>query len=269
MPSKTQEQELREMLEILRGVTSGDALTNKRFNGEMKNIASFLTKWRKEYLEKLNNLQSLLEKKLADIDGDNSNKNDLNKKEIESYLAQVTAAQKTLEATIAQRLSEIKDGKDADEELVVDRTTERVKEELFIPTTEDLLNDVPVLATRIRDALELLQEDERLDASAIKGLESLFKDWMKDVDGKISKAVGSISVPSPTHWQKNESFTVGAATSSITLEQAPGQGGNAIIVWYQGQALEPGNHYSVNGTDVNFSGVTFVNSTTVTVSYWP
>lgn len=39
-----------------------------------------------------------------------------------------------------------------------------------IPTLEDLIKDLPRLAPAVRDALELLQDEERLDASAIKNL---------------------------------------------------------------------------------------------------
>jgi DNA-binding ferritin-like protein len=44
-----------------------------------------------------------------------------------------------------------------------------------IPSIEDIENDLPKLGDKIRDALELLQDDERLDVSAIKGLEDLIK----------------------------------------------------------------------------------------------
>ncbi len=47
-------------------------------------------------------------------------------------------------------------------------TEERLKP--FIPTIEDIENDLPKLGEKIRDSLELLQGDERLDISAIKGL---------------------------------------------------------------------------------------------------
>lgn len=40
----------------------------------------------------------------------------------------------------------------------------------FIPTVEDIENDLPKLGQQIRDSLELLQGDDRLDVSAIKGL---------------------------------------------------------------------------------------------------
>lgn len=44
-----------------------------------------------------------------------------------------------------------------------------------IPTIEDIEADLPKLGLEIRNALELLQDDERLDSSAIKGLDELIK----------------------------------------------------------------------------------------------
>lgn len=76
-----------------------------------------------------------------------------------------------------QRLSELKDGapgldgKDADEEAI----SARLKAELIAPITESVTKNLPTSGTAVRDALELLQDEERLDASAIKGLEKLIK----------------------------------------------------------------------------------------------
>lgn len=49
----------------------------------------------------------------------------------------------------------------------------------MIPKIEDIEKDIPKLGEPIRDALELLQDDNRLDASAIKGLEKLLKEIFK------------------------------------------------------------------------------------------
>ena len=77
-------------------------------------------------------------------------------------------------ALVDSRLRELKDGepgKDADENVIA----EKVKQSIVIPTIEELANDLPKLGERIRDGLELLQGDERLNKSAIKGLEEELK----------------------------------------------------------------------------------------------
>ena len=49
-------------------------------------------------------------------------------------------------------------------------------EQIVIPEIQDLAESIPQLGEPIRDSLELLQDDERLDASAIKGLKSLIEE---------------------------------------------------------------------------------------------
>jgi len=67
--------------------------------------------------------------------------------------------------------------------VAADIVSEKIKDS--IPTIEDISNEIPKLGERIRDALELLNGDERLDISAIKGLKELLR--------KIEKSIGSSS----------------------------------------------------------------------------
>lgn len=70
-----------------------------------------------------------------------------------------------------------RDGKDGivDEAGIVSKTSAMTEERLkpFIPKIEDIENDLPKLGTAIRDSLELLQGDSRLDISAIKGAKEI------------------------------------------------------------------------------------------------
>lgn len=63
------------------------------------------------------------------------------------------------------------DGKMPDERMI----ESRVREQLIPILTEQVGQNLPVLGPAIRDALELLQGTERLDYTAIKGLEILFE----------------------------------------------------------------------------------------------
>lgn len=64
-------------------------------------------------------------------------------------------------------------GKDADITEAVDAAVSAVTP--LIPKIEDIEKNLPKLGEPIRDALELLQGDERLDKSAIKGLDEEIK----------------------------------------------------------------------------------------------
>ena len=69
---------------------------------------------------------------------------------------------KKMEA-LDERVASLKDGKDADEEVIVDKVLEKIK----FPEQKEVFLDGP---QEIRNKLEDLEGEERLDASAIKGL---------------------------------------------------------------------------------------------------
>jgi hypothetical protein len=75
-----------------------------------------------------------------------------------------------------------KNGLDADPELV----KELVLREIEIPVFEKLENELPKLGDKVRDSLELLQGNDRLDKSSIKGLDDL----ERRIDGKHFPVMG-------------------------------------------------------------------------------
>ena len=87
---------------------------------------------------------------------------------------------------VDRKLTEIRngeDGKDADEEMVIAEVLNKLKKELTLPEIVDVKKDLPKMGNEIRDALELLQDEDRLDVSAIKGLEKKFKELDKRMSG--------------------------------------------------------------------------------------
>lgn len=74
-------------------------------------------------------------------------------------------------------------GKDAE----IDGIAAEVLSQITVPTIEDIENDIPKLGERIRDSLELLTGEDRLNKKAIDGIEEL----EKKVD-KIAKQGTSI-----------------------------------------------------------------------------
>lgn len=113
----------------------------------------------------------------------------------------------------------------------------------------------------IVDKLESLEGDDRLDWTAIKGLEDLVKTMTK-------KLQGSNMVPSPQHWARHEAFTMDGIATSVTLTNGVGAQGNAIIVRYQGQTLDMTTHYTVSGNKVTLVGFVPDNATIISVTYW-
>ncbi len=118
----------------------------------------------------------------------------------------------------------------------------------------------------IRNKLEVLNGDERLSASAIKGLEDLLKTHSTD----IKKLQGASQTPSPLHWPRHETFTMDGVATTVTLAQAVGAAGTAIFgVRYQGQTLDFDEDYTVDGNKITFVGFTPEPDTIISVSYMP
>ena len=81
-----------------------------------------------------------------------------------------------------------KDGKDAEvTEEQIQEAAERAFQMIQLPNFEALITQEP---QAIRDALELLQDDERLDAKAIKGLEDELTKIRNATDNAMRASVG-------------------------------------------------------------------------------
>ena len=80
-----------------------------------------------------------------------------------------------------RKMANIRDGKDADEAKIVKEVLSQVPVPI-IPTIEEIEKDLPELGAEIRNALELLQGKERLNKSAIEGLE----EELEKIEAKIT-----------------------------------------------------------------------------------
>lgn len=92
-------------------------------------------------------------------------------KELQTFLGDV----KTMVTDIETVASELKNGEDADEERVIEEVINRIK---IDPTV------VTMSAEEVRDKLASLKDEERLDKSAIKGLEKVLQ--QKDLDYAVA-----------------------------------------------------------------------------------
>lgn len=156
------------------------------------------------------------------------------------------------------RIATIQDGKDADEETILGRLTER------LPKIEEIENKLPALGERIRDALELLVDEQRLKIEAIDGLR-------EELDALKKKSSGGGAVALPvSHWPIHETFTMDGVATTVTLQQAPAAQGTAIFgVRYQGQTLDMTTHYTVNGNKITLVEITPSSGDIISISYMP
>jgi hypothetical protein len=135
----------------------------------------------------------------------------------------------------------------------------------------DLKNTIQELralftADNIRNALELLEGDERLKISAIAGLEELLEELR---NRPVATGGGGASPFPVVHWPRHESFAMNGVATTVTLAEAVGAQGTAIFaIRYQGQVLDLGTQYTVNGNLITFT-FTPLAGTTISVSYMP
>lgn len=148
--------ELKKMLSTL----DPDRLTREDFVAAFERVVDFLKRQEQQYQTLLSDMlsaKSRMEQKLAQ--DTHATAKDLTQ--------EVSSALKALTQRIDTRLHSLKDGKDghnADEHAIF----EKVMATIVLPEQKPLVSESP---QEIRDKLELLQGEERLDVSAIRGLE--------------------------------------------------------------------------------------------------
>ncbi len=120
--------------------------------------------------------------------------------------------------------------------------TEIIKEQPII--TNEITNEIKEVAKyekpeQIRDKLETLKKDERLDVSAIKGLE----EKIKEIPERPTMTV--FGGRKPPRFVKF-SFVGDGSTTAFTLSDEPAGRGLAIWAYYNGQWLQPGVHFTIS-----------------------
>lgn len=165
-------------------------------------------------------------------------------------------------AEMEKRASALRNGKDADEA----RVAEMIMEKISLPSLPNLEQDLPKFGEPIRDALELLGGENRLDAQAIKGL----KEELLTLQSEIQR-VGRTRVLAGPHGFRGGadfSFAGDGSTTSFTLPKAPGLHGKAIWVYYNSAWLVPDTHFQVNGKTLTSLFVAGENTTIDGMVFW-
>jgi len=165
-------------------------------------------------------------------------------------------------APLEKRIAELKDGepgKDANEDAVADNVLNRIR----ISEISGIDEDLPKLGQSIRDALELLQGEERLRIEAIDGLDDKLKE-LEETRSKGGNSVGGLintvryhdlsdqldgttktfNVPSfrvavqlsgtqfPIVYRPGTDFTTGNKTITLTDEVSAPESGQSLILLY-------------------------------------
>jgi hypothetical protein len=170
-------------LKMLFAAMEEDHLSKSDFADNFKSVVEFVKKIEQKNIEEFNAINDVLRKFAKKIEDENSLSLSDIKSQVEKTVAQqlltLDKSHKSKMSEIDDKLFTVKDGKDADENAIL----ERLKGEIKIPTIDELKNDLPVMGSQVRDSLEVLQGDDRLDVSAIKGIEGLAGKDVKFVGG--------------------------------------------------------------------------------------
>jgi len=245
-------------------------LQNAVFSEELKEVIDI-------FADKVKELKSLVKSK------NGANKEDIEKSE-KKLQKEISALQTKLEKKIREekeglegKILSLKDEIDKVKELL-DNSEEESEHSEKMKEMKECLEALSVLVTgeNMRNALESLNGNEQLNASAIivevtkdnfRGLDEIIKELLGKIKYLVSRGATGVAVthaPAPRH----KVFAVSSATTYVELTSGVAAQGTAIFVRYQGQLLNHGVDYSVDGIRVTFIDYTFVDDTEVSVTWW-
>lgn len=144
-----------------------------------------------------------------------------------------------------------KDGESPDVEKLEKDIVEDVLEEIkpLIPTVEQVAFNLPKVGKSIRDSLELLQGDERLDKSAIKGLDEEFN----GVREALSAGVTNLRIQQAFKYLLKTEAPVGAINGSNTTYTVKNDIFAVLAMSINGETIAQLPNYTIAGKSIVFS----------------
>jgi len=185
MAKELDEKQIGNSLQRVVSMLDPETIKKGDFIKNFKRVIDYVKKIEKKNLEDLKSMSEALTK--AQNNAKNTSSSDFKAlKESINVLTEKsnTGLNKALESKINEinkRISEIKNGKDgisADENAIAEKMVAMIK----IPTIDELKNDLPIMGEQVRNALELLEGDERLTVESIDGL----KESLEGIDKRMT-----------------------------------------------------------------------------------
>jgi DNA gyrase/topoisomerase IV subunit A len=208
-------------LRLLLSAMEPGAMTKEEFLEQWKKAVEVIKKIEDRNLKAIADIEALYRRLEAKLSGDNENSLKGLKADFGRELNALRQESRRMDEAIKARLAEVRDGlpgKDADEEVIVEKALSRIR----IPDIAEIAQDLPKLGTSIRNALELLQGEERLALSAVDGLEDKLEQLEKARSGSamaggLRPAPTGVETPAGTINGTNKEFTVTFTPQWITL----------------------------------------------------
>lgn len=220
-----------------------DSVTQEEFLKSFQSVIDLVLKMEKAVLEKNTNASNELKQLFTNFKSNLETSTDQELANISTRLKDFSdRLLKDQEAgmnLMRDKLRSIKDGKNADETKIVNDVLAK------IPTPEKVVLDTP---QEVRNKLEILNGDERLNISAIDGLQEL----LDELKNKETKVVGGggfnygamdihiVDDETPTNTGDDLNFTLGHAPNPIS----------SLKVYRNGQRLRITEDYTFTGITI-------------------
>jgi len=237
-----------EGLQRLLSLLDPKTLTKEEFVKNFKIVVDLIKEMKQKNAKLIAEFGEMHKQLKEDLKSNNSNDFSGIKADFTKELSNLNDKYNKAVATLNAKLTEIKDGqdgRDADEDGMIERL------KLELPQMEDLKKDIPVMGTEIRNALELLQGEERLDKSAIKGLEETLKDLEEKISSKsLGGGGGMSSIAMNRRFIDDEDLagTKNGVNTTFTISKIPATG--SLKVFRNGQRLRVTEDYTLVGKTI-------------------
>jgi hypothetical protein len=207
---------------------------------------SDLEKYFKIFVEIIKKLQASNEKTIGNIDGRYSD-------EVKKVGKNLTSEITKFFAQEAKKVRAGRDGKDGvspDATEVASYASKLTLDALLpqIPTLDSLLEKLPEFGEKCRDGLELLQDEDRLDASAIKNLDEYIKVRMGGVSGG---GVNMTAVSLHIVDDETPSGDINGVNTDFVIDYVPSPS-NSLKVYKDGQRMKLAVDYTFTGQTITF-----------------
>lgn len=233
------EQNIEQLKKLAKVFNTDNVITSAEIEQVLTGIVSIMASFRKENIQLteenkqicndlMSEIQSQYKKTLENINNKETSLSDSINTEISKLQAKFNEEIKKAQDLINELKSiEVKDGEDADEEVIVSKVLEQIK----LPEYKEIVLDT---AEQIADKLETLKDDKRLDASAIKNLPEFIDSRPNGGGWRNLFQLHDVNINNPTNAQvlkydstakqwKNDTDTAGSGTvTSVSVVTANG-----------------------------------------------
>jgi len=233
-------------LSILLGAMKKNHLGREEFDLKFEEVLKLIIQIEKKNEDQISEMKRTTEMLEEYIKGENEKKHGETMEKVDGHIGEMKGKHEEMMKRMEEKMSMMKDGQDADPNTVA----EIVKGMIEIPEVEDIEKNLAKLGEPIRDGLELLQGDERLDVSAIKGLQELL-DGLKTTrvggGGGFSKMAMDIHFLDPYV----PTGTVNGVNTDFVLSNTPSPA-TSLKVYKDGQKMRLSVDYTLSGRTITF-----------------